>query len=237
MPETRYLALIGDVVASREMGAEHRAETQRGLRKILGLLNGSAGAPAIANFAAPLTLTAGDEVQALLRAPADAVAVVQRLTDHAWGSREFPQLVFGLGYGALATGPPEEAPEQPPNPALLDGPCFHRARRALDAASGAKAWARFDAEAVSCAGPLNALFDLMGAVRSGWARRQAHYAHQMRVLENQKAVANEWKVSPSVVSESLKAAHYKAVLAGEDAARALLRELGDRAAEGAEERV
>lgn len=230
MAEPPVLALIGDLVASREH--PRRQEVQAELRRKLAALDEDLGPDVLG---APIALGAGDEVQALLRVPSHAVRVVQELTDHLQtaplehGPLE-QEIAFGLGWGALSTGPLPPPPARAESTALLDGPCFHAARTALERAQKQRLW-------VACGGlggsrdlVLESLFELMGAIRGRWAPMQSRYALQMRRHGQQKGVAEEFGVSPSVISESLKAARFEAVLRGEEAARALLSALDPRPA-------
>ena len=224
-----YLALIGDLVASR-LHAD-RAGVQAALGALLADLNRELG-PTV--LAAPLALTAGDEIQALFRklpraAPRPrahrAVEALQRITDEL-ATFEQP-VVFGLGLGVISTGPLPPPPGQAESAAVLDGSCFHRAREALERAQKSRGW-------VACSGfpsdfniMLDGLFEVMGALRSGWTAKQRSYALDMRRLERQKDLAELHHVSPSVVSESLKAASFEAILHGEEAARLLLARAAD----------
>lgn len=219
MPRTRndYVALISDLVASSELA--NRAAIQRRLPTWLADLNRRLGPE---ELAAPLTLTAGDEIQGLFRHSQGIVDVVQELTDHMFGSKA--EVRFGVGRGSLTTGPIDPPPGQAPNPALLDGPAFHRARAALEAAQRSNAWIRFEGFEDPPDEVLDGLFGLMAAVRSRWTPTQGTYSYEARSASSQKDLARSRKISPSVVSESLKAANHEAILAGEAAARLLLRQ-------------
>lgn len=225
-PVRPYLALIGDVVASREL--EDRAGVQRRLRGLLRTLSrelgapgegedplqGAAGAPVRRPLAAPLAVTAGDEIQGLLLRPEAAVDVLVRLADGLHPVR----IAWGLGAGELETDLHGDV-------SLLDGPCFHRARTALEGAAKDGAWARAVGLDPAVDRGLSALFRLMGAVREGWTDTQARYARAVRG-RLQKEVAERFDVSPSVVSESLKAARFRELAEAEEAARALLARFG-----------
>lgn len=224
-----YVALTGDLVASRNLSPKDRAELQQNVLTILAALNGSLGAETLA---APLTLTAGDEIQGLFRDSERLVEVIQELTDRLFGVTRFPYIVFGAGRGSLTTGPIPSSPQMAPTPAYLDGPAFHFARAAVEAASRDKAWARFRGFGPSEDELLDALFTLMGAVRSRWSGEQGVNSYLARGYERQKDLAAHRVVSPSVVSESLKAAHHKELLAGERAARLVLAGLRSGAGDG-----
>ncbi|MCA9002584.1 MAG: hypothetical protein KDB61_11720, partial [Planctomycetes bacterium] len=137
--EQLYLALIGDMVASRELPDRKRA--QQHLIEAIQQLN-SRPELGMEALAAPLTLTAGDEVQALIRRPETTMTLIQELTDRFGGAGKFPVFVFGLGLGTLSTGLIPVGPGRLPNPAIEDGPCFHLARAALEAAKKERRWVR-----------------------------------------------------------------------------------------------
>lgn len=209
-----YAALIGDVVGSRRH--EDRARLQRDLKAALAGVNGRSGRA----LAAPLSLTAGDEVQGLFREPSAVVDAVVEIADAVFPAR----LVHGLGFGPLET-------DLGPDPALLDGPCFHLAREALAEARGQAAWlvsrGLGDPEDLVA----TALFRLLGELRSRWTEIQAeHVAHARG--RSQKEVAERLGKAESTISESLKAAGFQAVLAGEEALRAMLRQFGHHAESG-----
>lgn len=232
-PVHPYLALIGDVVGSR--GLEDRAGVQRRLRRLLEALSRELGAPAEGDLgggspadrdaarrvkrdgpplAAPLAVTAGDEIQGLLLRPGAAVDVLVRLADGLHPVR----IAWGLGAGELETDLGGDV-------SLLDGPCFHRARSAVERATKDGAWARAVGLGPAVDRGVSALFRLMGAVRGGWTETQARYVRTVRG-RLQKEVAERFDVSPSVVSESLKAARYRELAEAEEAARALLARFG-----------
>lgn len=208
-----YLALIGDVVGSRAV--EGRAELQRSLERATGGVNNIL-APALA---APLTLTAGDEIQGLFRDPAAVVDAVVEVADLVFPAR----LVHGLGLGRLET-------DLGPDPALLDGPCFHRAREALEEARGEGSW--LVARGLREPGDqvVSAIFRLLGELRSRWTVIQAEHVRHAR-RRPQKEVAERLRKAESTVSESLKAAGFQAHLEGEKALRLALVEFGSTAEE------
>lgn len=203
-----FLALIGDVEASRQV--ENRARLQRELERATARVNQVLG-PALAS---PLTLTAGDEIQALFRDPAAAVDAVVEVADAVFPAR----LVHGLGLGPLET-------DLGPDPALLDGPCFHRARQALQEARGEGSWLIARGLQEPGDAVVSALFRLLGELRSRWTEIQAEHVRHARERP-QKEVAERLRKAESTVSESLKAAGFQAVLEGEKALRMALGEFG-----------
>jgi hypothetical protein len=203
-----FLALIGDVEGSRQIA--QRARLQRELERATARVNRILG-PALA---APLSLTAGDEIQGLFRDPAAAVDAVIEVADAVFPAR----LVHGLGLGPLET-------DLGPDPALLDGPCFHLAREAMLEARGEGSW--LVARGLREPGDVlvSALFRLLGELRSRWTEIQAEHVRHARGRP-QKEVAERLRKAESTVSESLKAAGFQAALEGESALRAALRAFG-----------
>ncbi len=201
-----FVAVIGDILGSRQL--RDRAGVQRRLRSALEQINAWV---ATEGLAAAFRLTAGDEFQGLLTRPELIVDITRRLAD------ALPELriIFGVGRGELTT-------ELYPDVGSLDGPCFHLAREALDTAREDDVWLRARGFGPPFDATTSALFRLLDIVRRDWTEKQARYAREART-RLQKDVAAMFDVSPSVVSESLKAASFQAVLEAEEAARSLLK--------------
>ncbi len=210
-----FLALIGDVVASRAI--EDRLGFQDRLKRALAAANREVGDPSLA---APLALTAGDEFQGLFRRGAPALDALIRLSEELAPVR----LAFGLGVGGLSTGASVQVAE-------MDGPVFHRARAALERVRKGDGWAAVEGLGEVSDRAAGALFGLLHALRSRWTGKQMAYVRAARV-ELQKDVAARFGVSPSVVSESLKAAAFDAAREGEAALGALLSAFGPEAEPG-----
>ncbi len=213
------VALIGDLVGSREEPPAVRQELQR---TVAALVREEVERLGPARLAGPLVQTAGDEIQALFRGPDGVVELVSRATERLLGRAADRPIAFGIGLGALTTPPLPEPPGQIENVALADGPAFHRARAALERARKRREWAVFEGFGATGDLVLDALFQSMWALRGRWTAVQGLYAREMRRLGVQKEVAREHGISPSVVSESLKAASFDVVLASEEAARRAL---------------
>ncbi|MDX1612578.1 MAG: SatD family protein, partial [Candidatus Thermoplasmatota archaeon] len=192
-----YVALIGDIRASREL--EDRRGVQERLETALSEVNQRAG-PALA---ARMVITAGDEFQGLFHGEAAAANALAAM-HHVANALHPVELAFGLGLGSLETALKAEA-------VGMDGPCFHRAREALEQrAKGRDRWAAVEGFQKVTA-TANHLLTLCGALRRGWTSRQLEFIRALEAPDapTQKAVAQAMDVSPSVVSESLKAAHYR----------------------------
>jgi len=201
-----YYALIGDVVSSRSL--TNRAEVQHRLQELAATLNGELEDGALA---APLRVTAGDELQGLLERPEPVVDITVRLADHLHPVR----LTWGLGRGRLTT-------ELGADVATLDGPCFHRARRAAERAAEEDRWLLEEGLPSPQGRILTALFALMSGIRSDWTETQAKYVREVRG-RRQKDVAEELGRHKSTISKALASSRYEEIEEGEGAARELLR--------------
>lgn len=203
----RFVALIGDIRGSREL--DDRQEAQQAFNDVVELLNESIQDRAIAS---PFTVTTGDEFQVLMNEATAAVEASVLASDQFHPAR----LRFGIGRGRLDT-------EVNPDQAIgMDGPCFHRAREAIDAAREAGAWLRVAGWPDDLARHANAMFDLLQCIREDWTDRQAQFALALEEEGSQNAVAARYNVSKSTVSESLSAGHVKVVRAGEQSLATLL---------------
>lgn len=208
-----FHALIGDMVGSREI--EGRGDVQRRLIEILRALNDSLGSA----VAVPLRLTSGDELQGLFVAPGAVVDVLSRIAD------ELHPVTFawGVGVGGIST-------ELTDDIAMVDGPCLHRARRALEGAQRAGNWIGVEGLPALEGEVLSALLNLIGALRSEWTETEGRYAREARG-RSQREVAEDFGVHDSTVSRALARAHFRTVLAGEEAARILLEAVAPEEAE------
>jgi len=207
--DQKYIAIIGDLRHSRR--AEDRADLQRRLLAAIDELKSKPDFfaffesmfPEVKNVAATAlpvaaTLTAGDEVQALLTSGFATFRVLYQLTDAVSPA----SMTFGLGFGTVST-------DLSDNVALVDGPVFHNARDALAVARqkgfwcAAKGFGEDDAI-------VTALLSMVGALRSRWTERQDEFIEMILQEELKRIqIARNMDVSPSVVSESLRAAAFE----------------------------
>lgn len=209
-----HFALIGDIVSSRDL--PDRAAVQRRLQAEVRRLNEELGP----ELTAPLKLTAGDEVQGLLGMPEVLVDILVAVADALHPAR----VVWGLGRGTLDTDPGDDV-------SVLDGPCLHRARDAVESAKAEGRWLVARGLDEPHRRVLGALLDLVRAIRSGWTETRARYVREARGRQQQE-VAVRLGVSKQAVHQALSAAHFAPVLEAEDAARDLLRWIGDGDASG-----
>lgn len=206
--EPRWLALLADLVGSRRVA--DRAAVQRRMLETVEALN----ARYADDLVAPLAVSRGDEVQGLFARRDAVVPVIVELAD----ALHPVEWCCGVGWGGLSTPLGAEV-------VRLDGPAFHGARAALERAQGGGRWLAVEGIGSAAGQALESLFALMQALRHRWTDRQLEFIRAARGAL-QKDVAARFDVSPSTVSESLKAAGFGAVQEGEAAAAALLSRFG-----------
>lgn len=206
--EPRWLALLADLVGSRRVA--DRAAVQRRMLETVEALNTRYAD----DLAAPLAVSRGDEVQGLFARRDAVVPVIVELAD----ALHPVEWCCGVGWGGLSTPLGAEV-------VRLDGPAFHGARAALERAQGGGRWLAVEGIGSATGQVLESLFALMQALRHRWTDRQIEFIRAARGAL-QKDVAARYDVSPSTVSESLKAAGFGAVQEGEAAAAALLSRFG-----------
>ncbi len=200
-----YVALIGDLVASR--GLEDRAAAQA---SVLAALS-SANAEWADALAARFVVTLGDEFQGLLLTAEHAFDVVATLERGLGGVRAR----YGIGVGELATPLRQDA-------IGMDGPCFHRAREAVERGKRDDRWVTVAGFGGARDELMNGLFRIMGGVRRSWTEVQAETVFVVRELGEQKAAAAARGVSEATVSKALKAALYEPFTEAERTVKKLL---------------
>jgi DNA-binding CsgD family transcriptional regulator len=184
-----FLALIGDVVRSRQSG--DRAGLQARLAGAIERLNSLGESDIVSGF----VLTVGDEFQGLLASEAGLFGILAQLRAAAYPE----ELRFGLGIGPLST-PLRQ-------PAIgMDGPCFHRARAAVERAAANQTDVEVEGSAPAPAFTIFA--SLQAALRSGWTDRQRQVLDLAMTGQSGRSIARQLGISPSAVSQHLRAADH-----------------------------
>lgn len=194
MRETSYIALIGDLVASRDLKPEARGRLQAQLGQHFAAVK----AEAPAGFAAWPLVTIGDEFQALVHANGAGNRALLRLIPELLDLASPTAVRFGLGLGALSTELREEAMG-------MNGPCFHRARTALERARALDLPCQLDAEQGDAI-LWSTLASYVLRQRQGWTPAQAEAIALFEGGRSWKQVAEELRITPSAVSLRQKAA-------------------------------
>ena len=187
MGETIYLAIIGDVVGSR--GVQDRRELQHRLREAIDLVNQRFEGSIASRF----VLTIGDEFQGLMV----GVDAIDRLMALLRSAVHPVELRFGLGVGRLDT---------PLEPVALgmDGPCFHRARSAIERAENQDTLIEVMVDSDEKGFTIYSL--LYAGMRRHWTERQQQVVDLAMAGMSGKETARHLGITPSAVSQHLKAA-------------------------------
>ncbi len=200
MARPSYVAFLADVVASRARTPRARAALQQRLRDLARTLN----ARFRTHLAARAAVTLGDELQALFASPAPVWPAAHELRvalpDVEW--------VVACGKGDLTT-PLHRGVTAPE----LDGPCFHAARAALDAAKAEGqvfAFGGFEAAIDGYARYYSALY-------RGWSAGQRLLANAQRARPEArlKELAKLVGVAPTSISHRRRRMAWPLVVLGD----------------------
>ncbi len=187
MSDKQYFAVIGDIVESRKI--DDRAGLQRQLDAGLAVINRQ-----YANqVASKYLLTIGDEFQGLVQTSKslDQILASLRIAVHP------ADLRFGIGVGELFTPLREHA-------IGMDGPCFQRARVAIERAKERSTQIEVEN---GDAHPGFEIYSLLySAMRRNWTERQRQIIDLSMSGMEGVDIARLLGVSPSAVSQHLRAA-------------------------------
>jgi len=209
--ERPYIAVIGDLVASRML--DRRDEAQEKVVAVLQQANEVWESELEAGF----VVTIGDEFQGLLRRPDRAFDVIASLEQGLGGIRTR----YGIGLGTVRT-------ELLPTALGMDGTAFHCARDAVERGKREDRWITVAGFGDDRDYLLNGVLRLMGGIRWAWTRVQAETVFAVRTTPTQKLVAKARQVSEATVSKALKAALYEQFAEGEELVATLLSTPADR---------
>ena len=208
----RYIAVIADMVKSRELPSSRRALVQKHFEELIARLN-KEFRPSIA---AKFSITLGDEFQALLKTSTVIPDLLWRLEEQ-FADR---QLRVGVGFGTLDT------PIQP-YAINIDGPVLHRAREAVEEAARQHILGGVFRGFGSLDDVLSGIARLLYFQRSGWTSAQRKIANLMRGGLSQSEVAAHLGVSRQVISKQAAAIGWSAYRSGENAWRIIFRDYVD----------
>lgn len=206
-----YIAIIGDLIGSRELSPESRARVQSSLVDALKRCDALGGDDVAARF----VITTGDEFQGLVKTGTwlpEAMALVEDAVAPV-GVR------FGIGRGVLYTPLKPEA-------VGMDGPVWHRARAGIERAKsedlpgGVFAGFGTDADAM-----MTGLAAMLRVQRDRWSSRQREVIAAARSDRTQADIGASLSppVSQAAVSKTLRAAEWNAYGHGEEALGRMLR--------------
>jgi hypothetical protein len=187
---SNYIAVIGDVVGSRS------ADDRSGLQDQLGGGLRDVNTTFDEQIAAKFVLTVGDEFQGLLSAAGSLDLILATMRMHAFPA----ELRFGVGIGALETALRSQA-------IGMDGRCFHNAREAIERATERRTPVEVQADGPDA--PFEIYSLLYGVIRSRWTTRQREVVDLSASGLEGREVAEYLSITPSAVSQHLRAAGAK----------------------------
>lgn len=198
-----YVAVIGDVVKSRQLASAARRDLQRRIERSLQAVNRRFAAAIAAKF----LITVGDEFQGLLRAPSVLPALIRELEM----SLDDIDVRLGIGHGPIDTDLEDYA-------IGMDGPAWHRARTALERAEAER---RFGGVFVGFGERadriLNAFARVLYYLRARMTAKQRQLLELFLQRDTQQAVADKAGVSKQAISKQARAAGWDAYREAETA--------------------
>jgi hypothetical protein len=206
-PTRRYVAVIADMVGSRNLEPTARGALQKKFGELMDRFNRDYREAIAAKF----VITLGDEFQALLNSTALIPDLIYRLEE------DLPERQFrlGIGIGTLVTPLREYAIN-------IDGPSLHIARKAIEYAKNTKALGGVFLGVGDLEEILNGMARLLWFHRFHWTRPQRKIAGLLRQGMSQAQVAKRLRITKQVVSRQVLAAGCYQYIAAENAWRMIL---------------
>jgi len=211
-PTHKYVAVIGDMVNSREVPAARRPAVQKHFQELMTALNREYRGALAARFA----ITLGDEFQGLLQ-----TSVV--LPDLIWKLEEDfsdRQLRVGLGLGTLDTPLQHYAIN-------IDCPALHAAREAIEIAAKNDILGGVFRGFGHLDEVLSGMARILYFHRSRWTLAQRKIINLLRNGMSQSEAADHLRVSRQVVSKQVASTGWSAYRSAENAWRIILRDYVD----------
>ena len=185
----KYLVLIGDMVRSKAQRDRH--SLQRSFNEVLREAQKKYGK----TFISPLTLTIGDEFQAVLEGSDDLFSLFTFIETRL-GSVHFR---YGLGLGGIDTDINSQ------QAIGMDGPAFHRARAAIERARQEERRFCFQSGHTGQEERINTLLSWVDYAIKRWntQRKKIFFYHCEKYA--QKEIAARLNISQPAVSQNITA--------------------------------
>jgi len=208
----RYVAVIGDMVRSRDLPSSERGTVQKQFEELIRNLNREYRKKIVSKF----VITLGDEFQGLLSTTTLIPDLIWRLEEN------FPEREFrvGIGLGSLDTPIQKFAIN-------IDGPALHTARAAIETAKKANALGGVFNGFGQLDEVLNGIARLLWFHRSHWTLSQRKIANLLRQGMSQTEVAEHLKIKRQVVSKQVSASGWPRYIGAESAWHIILQNYAD----------
>ena len=197
-----YLAVIGDLVGSRQLNSQERSTVQKRFQEILDRINHEFKE----DIAALFLITAGDETQGILHRTQRCYQILRKIQMDLSPIK----IVFGLGYGPLTTELKEYA-------IGADGPAFYYARQALnEAKKERKAYGKSILREVRIHSndeirdqTIDALFLSLAVIRDHLTEQQEKIVELLEKGKSPKEISEILKIPLPNVSRTIETTHYR----------------------------
>jgi hypothetical protein len=188
IPDRPCIALIADMVKSREVARSQRPGVQQRFQELVVFLNRKYNRHILPKF----VITLGDEFQGLLRS---ATPIPDLLWDIECRFSD-RRLRVGLGFGLLDTPLQKEAVN-------IDGPALHFARAAIEIAAEERSYGGVFLGFVDMDPVMNGIARIMSFHRSRLTAQQLKIAELLRQGLSQSEAARELQISQQAVSKQV----------------------------------
>jgi SatD family (SatD) len=182
------LALIGDMVKSRDIQRRDRAKVQVRFKDFIDDLNKRYRRHLLSKF----VITLGDEFQGLLLS-ADSIPELMRDIERNFEDRE---LRAGIGFGTLDTPIQREAIN-------IDGPALHNARAAIQQAKLRRELGGVFAGFGDLDPVLNGFARILWFTRSKFTQQQIRVIDVLRSGASQKEISEQFGITRQAISKTL----------------------------------
>jgi len=191
-----YFVIIGDIIQSR--GLRDRQNVQESFKAALKSAQRTYGQ----SIVSPLTLTIGDEFQAVLRDAQNFFAIINHLKENlpAIGFR------YGLGVGEIRTALNRSAAIG------MDGPAFYFARQALEQARQEGRRFVFVCDTPKVQARIDLLLHWIDAVTASWSKEKEQILRLSQLRLTQKAIAAKIGISQPAVSQHMRQPVFRLVV-------------------------
>lgn len=211
MSSNRYLAIIGDIVNSKQITGEQRKQLQNRLETSLDFVNLQYKDFIVSDF----LITLGDEFQGLLKPEAPLYEIISQVverTNQMDNKGKFVEIRFGVGFGRIVTDIKQVA-------LGMDGPAFHFARKAIDIGHEKKGHTivfRAEPDTISEVNEtaISTLLELLAVSRKFWIHKSNKFTKILPLLrekKNQKDIAQALNCTQPSVSKQITTAYWSEI--------------------------
>jgi predicted DNA-binding protein YlxM (UPF0122 family) len=184
----KYIVIIGDIIGSKEIS------NRKSIQKLFADVLQEPSKIYTKTIISPLTLTIGDEFQAVL---SNAENLFQMMAFIEHKMRKI-SLRYGLGIGEIDT----EINRQ--SAIGMDGPAFHFARQAVEIARKEEKIYHFKCKNKSAEDRINILMNWLDLYLKKWTDQKKEILYYQQKKMTQKEIARQMGMTQPAVSQNIK---------------------------------